>query len=67
MDKMKAKLPIYTLIKGLGLTPKKIIYCAHNKRDITTTLNLKNHKTEQCLQYLAETILEKEKNIMRIF
>lgn len=66
MDKMKAKLPIYTLIKGLGLTPKKIVYCAYNKSNMITTLNLKNHKTEQCLQYLAETLLEKEKNIMRI-
>ena len=64
MDKMRVKLPIYTLIKGLGLTIKKIIYCSNNKNELSTKLNLKNQKTELCLLNLAETILEKEKNIL---
>ena len=60
IDKMKVKLPAYTLVKAFGLTTKKIL---SSHKNLKFKLNLLSQKTDLCLINLAEIFMEKEKNI----
>lgn len=63
---MKTKILAYTLIQGLGITIKKTIYLLNTYKDIKSITNIKKEKVSSSLTNLAEIILEKEKNIVRI-
>lgn len=64
IDKMKAKLLAYTLVKALGITTKKIMYSLNNIRTIENITKLNNIKTDTCLINLMDIASEKEKNVM---
>lgn len=63
---MRTKIQIYTLINSLGLTNKKIIESLNTNKMKNNTMKFKNQTIELCLLNLANTILDKEKNIMRV-
>lgn len=64
IDKMRIKIQVYTLIKGLGLTTKKIVESINMNKRKNNTIKFKYQKTEICLLNLANAILDKEKNIL---
>lgn len=62
---MKTKIPIYNLIKALGITNKKIIITLKNKKIIKNIQNLnKIQKTETALIKITESLTEKETNLL---
>lgn len=63
---MKVKIPIYLLLRALGITDKKIKYTIYKKEDLTK-LNLKaNIKTITSILNISELFLEKKSNLVRI-
>jgi DNA-directed RNA polymerase beta subunit len=63
---MKTKIPVYTLLRSLGISNKKIIYSIGNKNNIGNISSMKNTKVSTALMEISELLLEKETNIMRL-
>lgn len=63
---MKTKIPIYTLLRSLGITNKKIIYSIGTKENIEKINYVKNTKVYNSLTEISELFFEKETNIMRL-
>jgi DNA-directed RNA polymerase beta subunit len=65
IDKMKIKIPVYSLLRSLGISNKKIIYSIGIQENVQNLNIVKNTKVYDSLTEIAELLFEKEKNIMR--
>lgn len=63
---MKTKIPIYNLLRSLGISNKKIIYSIETKENIEKINYVKNTKVYDSLTEISGLFFEKETNIMRL-
>lgn len=66
IDKMKKRIPIFTLFKSLGLSRKKIIMSTKNSESLEKLNQIGKSSIQKSLIKLSEIITEKESNILRI-
>ncbi len=62
---MKTKIPVYNLLRSLGISNKKIIYSIGTKENIEKINYVKNTKVYDSLTEISGLFFEKETNIMR--
>lgn len=63
---MKTKIPVYNLLRALGISNKKIIYSIGTKENIEKINYVKNTKVYDSLTEISGLFFEKETNIMRL-
>lgn len=63
---MRTKIPVYTLLRSLGISNKKIIYSIGNKDDAGKINSVKSTKVYNALSEISELLFEKETNIVRL-
>lgn len=62
---MKTKIPVYNLLRCLGISNKKIIYSIGTKETIEKINYVKYTKVYDSLTEISGLFFEKENNIMR--
>lgn len=64
IDKMKKKIPIFILLKSLGISKKKIIYSLKNIEYLKNFGQTQNKSIPKSLTDLNEILIEKESNFL---
>ena len=63
---MKKRIPMFVLLKSLGLSRKKILLSIKNPEFLEKLNQTKNVSIQKSLMKLSEIVTEKEPNIVRI-
>lgn len=65
IDKMRKRIPIYILLRAMGLSKKKIFYSIKTKQFLEKLSQINILKTEESLKKLNEIVNEKEITLVR--
>lgn len=64
IDKMKKKIPIFLLLKCMGLTRKKILVSLNETKVISNLDQQENLNLEKSFKKINNIIFEKESNLL---